>query len=413
MRRKTISCALLWLLATCGAALAAPITDDGYCQYQGLPPSLRQTLVIIDGAVVSPETSAPAQANSVWREFARRFVDALNPTASQLIDARERVTLAVANADGSGLTILFTGCVPLFRKEEQANLEGQTGVLAKFMGNDWRHSADAAGEKFRREATLAMIQGLKGVPVGKGDAAPFAQSSLINSIGKSLSYGLEDGVPRVVIFTDLNLYQFPSADIPTVRRTARVDAERDGLNLLRTEVHLFGVHGADDGSVSNYLQAFFLEGRGRLDTLTSVTGSLNPSSPPRSVSVFQGTIGFPDAEYPMRMRLAVDGNGTVVDSWVEIQSVESKFVPFSGILTCSTTDACQFTGDNVFAQVWSDNPDPKPEFDAWIPFGGMRNFSFTLTKDSIAGVVKDEVGYVVGRDNGLEFHLKRIANARF
>jgi hypothetical protein len=412
MRALTISAALVWCLAMGGAALAAPITDDSFCQYQGLPSSLRQTLVVIDGAVVTPETTAPAQANSVWREFARRYVDALDPTATQLIDARERVTLAVANADGSGITVLFTGCVPLFRKEE-AGLEGQTGVFAKFMGNDWRHSADSAGEKFRREATLAMIQGLKGVPVGKGAATSFAGSALISAIGKSMPYSLDDGIPRVVIFTDLNLYQFPTADIPTVRRTGRTDAERVGLNMLRAEVHVFGVHGTDDGSVGNYLQAFFLAGRARLGTLTSITGSLNPSSPPRSVSVFQGTIGFPDAEYPMRMRLAVDGNGTVVDSWVEIQSVESKFVPFSGILTCSASDACQFTGDNVFAQIWSDNPDPNPEFDAWIPFGGMRNFSFELTKDSIGGLVKDEVGFVVGREGGLEFHLKRIANARF
>jgi hypothetical protein len=48
-----------------------------------------------------------------------------------------------------------------------------------------------------------------------------------------------------------------------------------------------------------------------------------------------------------------------------------------------------------------------------MPLGGLRNFSFEISADAVSGLVKDEVGYIVGREDGLKFSLTRIANGLF
>ena len=402
------------LLACAGGAQAQAVVDDGFCRQGDLPPALRQTLVVIDGRLVIPEPDGkPREENQGWRRFAGQFADPLASGAGQRLDARERVTLAVANADGSGLTVLFAGCVPLYRPEEEARLEASSSTLGWFVGSDWRSALKKAGEEFRRKATLAMVSGVKGLPAaGENAGGGFAQGSLARSLARGTGLDLARGVPRVVIYTDLGLAAFPKGEVRAARAAARAEAEAAGLDLQRAEVHLFGAPGTPDTVPKNALEAYFLTGRARLASLAAMSGALPADPPPREVAVYQGTVRVGSEDYPVRMRLARDQNGTVVNSWLDMQLVQDRFAPFRGILTCSGKE-CRYVGDKSFAQIWPDNPDPAPQFEKWMPFGGMRDLRFTVIEDRVEGTIRDEVGYVVGQEQGLPFTLTRVPNGVF
>lgn len=404
---------LFFSLVASSAFAQGSVVDDTYCTYQDRPAALRQTVLIIDGGIIVPEPEGPLPENQQWRRFVTQFLDNSDQLVRQRVDARERVTVGVANADGSGLTILFSGCVPLFRLEEETELDAKTNVFDTFFGNDWRRAFEKDGEKFRRQVSIALISGIKGLPAAGPAPMPFMDGALVSALTKSVGYSLERGIPRVVVYSDLSRYQFPTSDLPTVRTAGRTDGERAAIDLMRAEVHLFGATGAQTDAVKNYLEAFFLTSKGHLATLNATGGAMVSLAPPRSVEMYQGTIAYPDADYPVKMRLALDQSGAVVNSWIEVQSALSRFVPFSGIMDCAAELDCQYVGDNIFAQIWDDNPDAKADLQAWQPFGGMRGFTFALKGPSVNGLVKDEQGYIVGKEDGLVFSMSHVPNGLF
>lgn len=395
-------------------SLAETVADNTYCSYEELPQSLRQTLIIIDGALARPEDGPPLPENQQWRSFASRFVDAADPFTRQNLDARERVTIAVANTDGSGLTVLFSGCVPVFSVEEEAARQGQASAVAVFFGSDWRAQWLKQAEGFKRLAVTALVSGLKGATLDHTGGAAFVDSGLVQSLAKSPGISLEYGVPRVILYTSLGDYAFPQGDVPALRRAGVLDAARRRIDFVRSELHLLTASNPASDGVRDYVDAFFLSSKARVATLTTAGGSLTPENPPISVDVYQGTVDMGDsAKYPLRMRLARDLNGTVVNSWVEMQALEARFVPFKGILSCPVPTACSYVGDNVFAQIWSDDPDPDPECPPDIPFGGLRNLKFAIDGETIAGTISDEVCFFTGREAGLTISLTLVPNGRF
>ena len=407
---------LALLLIVCSApALAQAKIDDSYCVTPDYPAAIRQTTIIIDGSIIVPEPDKPLAENQSWRRFVTQFVDASDTQIRLRTDARERVSIAVANADGSGISLLFSGCVPLFRTEEEATLSQNASLIDTFFGADWKRKSKENAEHFARSAALAMVEGIKSLPAAPAAAAPvaFRESGLVASLGKSVGYSLEAGLPRVVLLTDLGRYEFPNGDLKSVRGLARADADAAKIDFARAELHVFGASGKQADAVKNYLEAFALSSRAHLATLTSAGGALNAVGAPREVEIYQGSIDFAEAAYPLRMRLARDQNGTVVNSWIEVQSALPRYVPFFGILDCAAEGDCRYVGDNIFAQIWDDDPEPHADLQPWEPFGGMRSLGFTVTGDAISGRIKDEQGYIVGREDGLDFELKRVANGLF
>ncbi|MFN3400502.1 MAG: hypothetical protein ACK4Z4_09205, partial [Ferrovibrio sp.] len=205
----------------------------------------------------------------------------------------------------------------------------------------------------------------------------------------------------------------PSGAPAAVRAAARSDAGQVGINLSNAEVHVFGAGRNQADNMRHYLSAFLLSGRGHLATLTSRDGAMASLPIPRSISYYQGTVDFPGAKHPVRLRLARDNNGTLVNSWIEMQASVPKFVPVFGVLTCPQKEECRFVGDNIFAQIWDDDPDPRPDLKSWQPFGGMRTLEFNVTGKKVSGRIKDEMGYIAGKENGLEFALDGVDGARF
>lgn len=413
--KTIISLALLFTIGFALPAAAEVKTADEYCNIGNGGSSFRQTIVIIDGNVAQPDgAEGPSPQNTPWRRFAAQFFDARNPTIDQIMAPRERITVAIANSDGSGLAPLFTGCIPTVSKEEAAKLDEDTSSMQKFFGSDWRSESEDSAENFSRTATISLVQGLKTAKVGASQSrSEFASGSLVQSLNRAKTYSLANGLPRVVVYSDLSKYNFPVADTATARAKGRADGEAATLDLQRGEMNIFSTGAAVDDASANYLRAFFLMSKAKVETIGGEGGVVGSNGVPVKVKVYQGAITLGGNQYPVRMRLATDQNGTVTMSWIEEQSDRTRFVPFSGILNCSDDSNCEYVGDRVFAQVWADKPGPTPSCEGWMPFGGLRDFSFTTRGDSLTGKISDAICVIVGEDDGLEFNLKQVQNASF
>lgn len=408
----------LALLLTVGTALLASAeikAADDYCNIESGESSLRQTMVIIDGNVAQPDgAEGPSPENTPWRRFAAQFFDARNPAIDQIMAPRERVTIAIANSDGSGLTPLFTGCLPTVSKEEAAKLDQDTSSMQKFFGSDWRSRAKDSAEDFSRTATISLVKGLKNAKVGVAQSrSEFSSGSLVQSLNRAKPYSLANGLPRIVVYSDLSKYDFPVADSATARAKGRADGETASLDLQRGELNIFSTGSAIEDASANYLRAFFLMSKAKVETISGEGGMVGSNGVPVKVAVYQGAITLGGNQYPVRMRLATDQNGTVTMSWIEEQSDRTRFVPFSGIVNCTDDRNCEYVGDRVFAQVWTDTPGTTPSCESWMPFGGLRDFSFTTRGDTLAGKISDAICVIVGEDDGLEFNLKQVQNASF
>lgn len=409
----------LAFLALLGAMLpfstgAQTLVDESACRPSAPDHHRRQTVLIVDGGiVVSDGPEGPSEANRPWRHFVSLFVDAENPVIQQLVGPAERLTIAIANADGSGLTTLFGGCVPLADPQQAAVLDGETSSVATFFGTDWRSQQGKLAESFARSARLSLVEGVGRATVGAPSRQPFASGGLVRSLAKFRGFTLEAGLPRLVIVTNVGLYEFPSGTVEAARRQARADAEASGLDLARAEVNFFSVGPDATDATAAYLSAFFLAAKGKLETTGGLGGTPSSNKLPVVVDVYQGSVAYPDGEYPVRMRLARDRNGSVIHSWLEVQSDRARFVPFAGLLNCTGPNDCDYVGDRVFAQIWSDKPDPDPECEAWMPFAGLRELSFRINGDGLSGKITDSGCYVAGKEDGLEFEMKRVPNGIF
>lgn len=392
-------------------AQAQQTVNNDHCTSDERHGSLRQTVLIVDGAIIAKDgEDGPSTENQEWRRFASTFIDASSPLVSQLMGPRERVTIAIANADGSGLTPIFTGCVPLVSEEEAKLLDQETSALDEFFGRDWRSLNEKAATAFARAARLAMIRGTAEAIVGKpARTLAFAQGSLVASLGKSPGFDLSEGLVRYVILSNLGLYEMQKADMGTARANGFRDAENTSLRLGRSEMHFFA-DGGGAPSVAGYLDSFFLGSEAKLETLGSASSTLSSNKLPLRIAIYQGTADFPNiGKVPVRMRLAVDRNNGVVMSWVQEQRRQAQNVPFEGVMTCATASECVYSGDDVFAQAWTTQPGGDPECAGGMPWGGMRNFHFEQSSDAIDGRVTDTLCVVRDHEEtGIPFSLVRL-----
>lgn len=409
-----------FLSVLAGAAHSSEMkTLETFCDLKGFDSPLRQTVVVIDGRLIAPEhaESGINPKNRVWREFIANLTNARDPSIHQRFAPRERVTVAIAAGDGSGVRNAFTGCLPSYSKNEISLMKkGQSSVGAFFTGGVESRLKGQA-DTFRQALLVALAEAAQKIHEGGASGKKhedFVDSEFVSSLSKGVGISQENGIPRFVIFSELGNYQFPRGDVPSVKKEGRKEGEVSGMNLMGAEVHLVGVPPSNGKTTSEYLKSFFLSAKGNVVTLTGIDGTLNSVRAPVSVAVYQGLIKYPDGPATMRVRLALDRNGTAVNSWAEVISDRRRFTPFGGVLTCSTEKNCSFVGDRIFAQVWSDDPSPDPEFATWMPFGGFREFSFTLKDgNGISGTISDQSGYVPGMEKGLPFELHKVKNGRF
>jgi len=229
-----------------------------------------------------------------------------------------------------------------------------------------------------------------------------ANSSLINSLKQGALVNFAYGLPRIVLYSDMQRFFGdlpPSAD--GARQLGFKQAAVADLNLRNAEVYVVGVSGGGRGH--DALESFFLASHGDLIGTSSAASLPAFLAPPRRVGRFQGLMVYPDNRYPIRVRLAVDENGTLVNSWISVQTSNEQFVPLHGTLTCND-DGCIFSGDQTFAQIWNTarGAGRPPQFNPSLPFGGARTFSFKLKDLRLTGSISDSLVQFDGRPQ-LEF----------
>lgn len=393
---------------------AANVTDRSYCGQADLPTPLRQTLVVVDGRLVQPETEGPAEGNQLWRSFMVKFVNAADTYISQNIAPGELVTLALANPDGSGITPIFNGCVPYFSKEVDQARQSESSTVSTFFGSDWNAQKAKMAASFQDAALMATVSGIADIGAAKTGEA-FGESGLALSLSRSRGVDPAYGIPRVILLTDLSQYTFP-AEAPAQNRTAGIAAANTlGADFGFADVHLMST-GAIAASSKDYLETFFLQSKAQMLTLAGAKDNMTQVEVPQRVETYMGSIRFPIGdgvvESPLRMRLAVSAGNRVVSSWIEETRMTPRFAPLKGDLNC-VSGICDYIGDSVFAQVWSTEPGGEPECGENLPFIGMRNLDFSHEDGVIKGKVSDTVCYLPQAPEGIEFTLRQLQNGNW
>lgn len=417
MRRLCIAAVCLLI----GGGAAAAREMEKYCSVTGLQPSVRQSLIIVDEQHIVVEKDKKGLAeNRDWRRFANALVDLKRTGIARDFLPRERVTFLVARRDGGGLTTLFTGCLPLMSAEEKtaaATAQGAWKSVGDFFGSSPAAEIEKDAERFLNAFRLSLVDAAQPdkITQAKTADAPI-DSGVISSLKRSRAVDLTKGLPRIFLYSDLTRFAVPAAkDVVTAREAGLAAGQRAGFNLERAELYVVSSgHAGQADLLREYFFSFFLQTRAHLVDFNGAGAVANLLPNPTERHVFQGFIDYPGGKYPMRMRIAHDRNGTVVNSWVSVQSDIERFTPFGGILTCMQPTKCKFTGDKVFAQIWTKNPNPEPEFEAWMPFAGVREFEFSLDGDTVKGMAFDSAADIRGvADNRLRFELSRLQQGTF
>jgi hypothetical protein len=186
------------------------------------------------------------------------------------------------------------------------------------------------------------------------------------------------------------------------------------LNLKGAEVHVVGMSGG--AGARDALVMFFLAAHGELISTGSASSLPSFVASPIRVTRYQGTIQYPDTKFPIRIRLATDQNGTVVNSWISVQTSGEQFSPFHGVLTCAANNSCTYAGDDTFSQIWNVKRNTKgtPFLDPSMPFGGARSLNLVIENNVAQGSISDSLINFQGlKTNKLEFTANLQTAASF
>lgn len=404
--------ALIFALSiTCFSNAARADDYEQYCDIGGVAQATRQTIIVLDERLVYGENGDQNDGrNGPWRRFIGRLVNFESGNQlEQRFLPRERLSLLLARKDGSGLISVFSGCLPFYSKSEQKKMasdDGATNALNSFMG--WTPAATASRDaqtfisRFGEAIRSAVQKSELSTHTQDIDEAQPISGGLISSLKQGAFIDLGRGLPRVVVVSDMASYfsRLP-ADVGAARAMGLQSSQAAGLNLRGAEVYVVGEDGNTASSFRDALSMFFLGSRGNLISVGSVQSTPEFLSGPTRVLRYQGLVQFPESQYPIRMRLAMDQNGTLVDSWFSIQGERETYTPLHGVLTCEE-NGCTYSGDNVFAQVWNiaRADHGQPTFDSSLPFGGARVLQFSARENYVRGDISDPIVQFHGQKSG-------------
>lgn len=375
---------------------------ESYCAQAGMAAPLRQTVLLLDEAALTPEPGgSPNPRNQAWRRFLGQLLLPANPAQlEQNFAPRERVSIAIVRKDGTGLRPVFTGCIPFYSAAERAQLSQRDGMmrgLHDFFGTGPVARAKRDMDLFRIQLgnafKAALDPGALSSP-GTADRAPdIAHSAFTASLKQARLSNPAYGVPRIVLYGDVARF---FARMPGERAGARGFGFRQGtqsdLDFGDAELYLAGLSGGG-GALRDGLEAFALASHAELVAIAPSSSLPTFRAAPRRVLRYQGSMQYPGTRYPVRLRIATDENGNLVNSWIAVRTGSEQFNPLHGILTCAPGGDCSLTGDQQFAQVW--NPrrgaGTEPAFSAALPFGGARIFKAHIHGGRISGDISDPV----------------------
>jgi hypothetical protein len=334
---------------------------------------------------------------------------------------RERVTVLIARKDGAGTRAVFTGCLPFFSLAERTKINrdsGYRGSIDTFFGTGPVANAKKGMDLFRIRIgdgfQEALQLGVLSAASASGPSSDIAKSGLVSSLKQGNLLNLNYGIPRVVLYSDLTRF-FGNAEPGAKGRQLGLDKGlAANLNFRNAELYVAGMSGG--AGARDALDMFFLAAHAELAGAGSASSLPGFAGNPVHVSRFQGTIQWAAARSPVRIRLATDQNGTVVNSWLSVNTDVEQFSPFHGVLTCASETSCKFTGDEMFSQVWtvSRSANGVPALNAQMPFGGARTLDFTVENSVAKGAISDpNINFQGTKNNRLEFSASRQAAALF
>lgn len=412
----------LALLMLSPAALASTFDID--CNRSDLVVPLRQTLIVLDENEVTPEPNAVAlAANMAWRRFLGRLLLSDDNVLAQAFEPREHVTLLIARKDGTGTRTIFEGCVPFYSVAEMRQIKARGGVgadVGEFFGSGPVQDMKKDLEQFRLHLGQSVQDALlpdqlspsgRGLPIRSLD-----DNSLIVSLNQGSIINPAYGVPRILFYSDMSRYLRGASGntVGAARAAGEAAGFKANLDLGGAEVYLIGMSGST--LARDTLTMFFLASHGELMSSgpADVLPRFMPS--PSHVARYQGFIVYPKMKFPIRVRIATDRNGTVVNSWLSVHADTELFAPIHGIVTCARDTPCIYTGDDLFAQVWNPDRDSSrnPRLQSDLPFGGARDLDMRFDGNGMRGSISDpQIQFTGLKDSKLEFTAARQINATF
>ena len=414
--RLVLLAACAGLLAGCKRETGAPITSgheevarsEGSCEVKGFQKPLRQSVILVDERAVNKATDR-AQLRAGNAELFNLVLALGTPSQSLptgVMAPRERLSIYLAPANGAAPRLIFTGCIPGFSEAERAQLANQTSAVGKSVDNFMTGGGAARLDKQAGEFSAALLRPLVAITQGEPEApalGSFSQSSLVRSLqAVPQLVAPENGVPRLFILTNLRQFRPESPDPKAAREAGFVAGKDAALSFGRAEVHMVGPN-AGDMAAKQFAEAFLLESGGALRSWGAVT--FNGASPaPKVIRVFKGEVDYGGTKLPLVIRLAIDAQGQLVNSWVAVTNVRQIATPLTGQFSCGTDGTCHLTSDEGgLAQAWSASPGGEPEYNKDMPLGGLRSISATVADTRLKGRIFDAAVDTIGGRPDLAF----------
>lgn len=403
----TRNCSVVLLLASlligCGSDESAQPDRPGpslamryedYCAPPGLSVPLRDTFVVIDESVIvhaaSPEEFA--SKNSYMRDAVMSLANYQDALEQGRTAPRERISVFVAGSDGSPARQIFTGCIPgLSEKERKEIAAGQSASSRFFSGRAEEAFIDGANE-FTAILAGALINAARRAPEEPTGTKMFQS---IRNFGSLL--GGTENARRIILVS--NRVQVETAETVTETRTVAFrNASETNIDFANSDVYLLATGGENPLAVS-YMEAWLIAQNGRLAGWAAEPSGLIHQTPPTTLLRYAGTTTYPDGQaLVIKIRLAWDENGRLVDSWLVLTDLRDHAIPMSGQAICRLQNDCEIRSDRGgFAQAWIAEKGSEPVFDNQVPFAGLREWKLTLTGDALRGEVFDSaVDVIVG-----------------
>jgi hypothetical protein len=399
------------------AATYEVVRQEQTCPKERQPRSLRQTLVILDEAIVS----AGPEANQRWTRMVVEAADARDAGTGGL-GTRERFTLLVARRDGSELVPLFFGCSPNLPPEESERAKAGDSMFDRFIGSDSEARRKSARDAFAAGLARALAQVQKRAP--EIAARPAPADGLLKALQNAGRLAdLNHGLPRIILVTPFGVAEKGrTGDVPAARRAGFELAERSAIDFGRAEVYLAGA-ALGDSAPLEFARALVLGAKGQLAGVRS-DGLPRLSPEPTSLRLYAGFIDYVGQRTPLQVRLAASAQGDLVNSWVETTLSRTTATPLAGKMLCRGQEkgqppgeVCEVRGDGRFAQVWFPDPQAEPADRGKLPFGGARTIALDLKGRTAAGRILDPKVIFSG-ENGqrreeLTFEIQRVEDGQF
>lgn len=348
--------------------------------------------------------------------------------------ARERIVLMVAPADGSAPKQVFTGCLPGLTQNERDELAKNENRLKSWAVGGEVGEIDIAAKEFSGMAVGTLMQALRtqkptsgagvfrsethckieGLPpamrqtfiivdersLDTGEpAATDKKNSLFTSLAATRMFRTSDSTSRIVLVSD-DLPKQEAQDVVSARKAALADAAGTPVDFGNSEIVIVGKGGNDD-TARAYLQTYLLRLNGKLASWSTDPSGAMPTPAPSTLRRYVGTFQYPGSpEGIVRIRLAMDSNGKLVNSWLIVtDAMYERAIPLTGQGVCNETGDCKLRADNEgFANVWvaaRDQQDDKP-FDDDAPFSGMREWTLETSGNGLKGEIFDNAVSQVG-----------------